>query len=169
MAVGLFDPVLFDPVLFDTIGIDSSDIDQAIVDLLLADAQLRALLPDGVFFDEAGKSMAVAGADAKRFVLVSLIDEHDEAVFGGRAIEDALYLVEARGLASLVSAATMKAAAARIDAVLDDQVLTVAGYTYMTMHREERTRSTDVDSVDTSIRWFHRGGRYRVQMSLDGM
>ena len=168
MAVGLFDPVLFDPVLFDTIGIDSSDIDQAIVDLLLADAQLRALLPDGVFFDEAGKSMAVAGQDSKRFVLVSLIDAHDGVIFEGRSDEDKLYLIEARGLSSLVTAAAMKAAAARIDAVLQLGSLVIPGYTLQVMRRTEPTRSTDVDAVDTSIRWYHRGGRYQVKAAPDG-
>ena len=38
---------------------------------------------------------------------------------------------------STVPGANMKAAAARIDALLEDQPLTVAGYTWMTMHREE--------------------------------
>jgi len=136
---------------------DSSDIDAAISARLLGDATLMALMPDGVFFDEAAQN-------AQKFVLISLLDEHDEPIFGARGYEDALYLVKAVALSS--SGANVKAAAARIDALLEDQPLTVAGYTWMTVHRETRVRMAEVDDVDPSIRWQHRGGHYRVQFSL---
>lgn len=136
---------------------DSSDIDQALVNKLAADATLMALCPQGVFVDEAP-------AGSMRFVIVSLDDEADEGVFGGRAIEDGLYAVEARMLST--AGGNVKAAAARIDVLLDDQPLTVADYTWMTCHRESRIRLTEVDDADPSIRWLRRGGRYRVQMSL---
>lgn len=144
---------------------DSSDIDSALVALLQADSALTALMPDGVFMDEAGKSI-VSGGNATRFVIVSLVDEADEPKQGGTAFEDALYLVKAVELKPATGSGNIKAATARIQAVLHDQVLTVAGYTHMAMHRESRVRSTEVDSVDTSIRWWHRGGHYRVQQSL---
>jgi len=146
---------------------DSSDIDNALVAKLLADATLMLLTPDGVFLDEAGASM-VTGGNATRFVIVSLVEEHDEAVFGRRAIEDALYLVEARLLSTTAGAtANGKAAGARIDALLEDQPLTVAGYTWMTTHREARsTPRVEVDDADPTIRWYRRGGHYRVQHSL---
>lgn len=137
---------------------DSSDIDNAIVTKLGADATLLALCPNGVYVDEAP-------GGATRFVIVSLVDEQDEAVFGGRAIENALYAIEARML-STVAGANIKAAAARIDVLLEDQSLTVAGYTWMDVHRESRIRMTEVDDQDTTIRWYRRGGQYRVQMSL---
>ena len=137
---------------------DSSDIDNALVARLGSDATLLALVPNGIFVDEAPPG-------STRFVIVSLIDELDEATFDGRAIEDALYAVEARML-STVAGANIKAAAARIDALLEGQPLTVAGYTWMTLHRESRIRQTEVDEADTSIRWYRRGGNYRVQMSL---
>ena len=137
---------------------DSSDIDNALVAKLGADATLLALVPNGIFVDEAPPG-------STRFVIVSLIDEQDEATFDGRAIEDALYAVEARML-STVSGANIKAAAARIDALLEGQALTVTGYTWMTLHRESRIRQTEVDEADTSIRWYRRGGNYRLQMSL---
>jgi hypothetical protein len=136
---------------------DSSDIDNAIVMKLASDATLLALVPNGVYVDEAPPG-------ATRFVIVSLVEEADEAVFGGRAIEDALYQVEARMLST--SGANIKAAAARIDALLEDQPLTVAGYTWMDCHRESRIRLTEVDEQDTTIRWVRRGGHYRVQMCV---
>jgi hypothetical protein len=135
---------------------DSSAVDAAIVAALLSDATLSSLMPDGVFIDEANPN-------AKRFVVVSLIDHRDVAAFGGRAYEDALYLVKA--VAINTSGSDVKAAAARIDAVLEDEILTAPGYVWMTGHRESRIRSTEVDEVDRSIRWQHRGGRYRVQVS----
>jgi hypothetical protein len=138
--------------------VDSSDIDNALVARLGADATLLALCPNGVYFDEAPPG-------ATRFVIVSLVDEQDEGRFGGRAFEDALYTVEARML-STIAGANVKAAAARIDVLLEDQPLTVPGYTWMALHRESRVRLTEVDDADSSIRWYRRGGNYRLQMSV---
>lgn len=153
---------------------DSSDVDAAIVAMLRADPALMTLMPDGVFMDEAGKSI-VAGGSAKRFVLVSLVDEHDEPQFGGRAFEDGLYLVKAVALSVINGAplpsTTMAAAAARIDDLLDPQpplppaTLTVPGYGVMVTRRDSRVRSTEVDEVDSAIRWQHRGGRYQVMVA----
>ena len=143
---------------------DSSAIDQALIDTLLGDATLRALMPDGVFFEEAGASM-VGGGNPTQFVIVSLVEAIDEPMFGGRAYEDVLYLVKAVELSS-VATKNVKAAAARIDVLLEDQALTVAGYTWMTGHREARIRFVETDDADASIRWAHRGGHYRVQVSV---
>lgn len=136
---------------------NSSAIDGALVSTLLNDATLMALMTDGVFFDEAKPN-------AQKFVLVSVVDAHDEGKFGGRAYEDILYLVKAVELSTSGTNAT--SAAARIDVLLEDQMLSAAGYTWMTVHREARIRATEVDEIDRSIRWQHRGGHYRVQMSL---
>jgi len=138
---------------------DSSAIDAALVAWLQADAALSALLPDGVWIDEAGEG-------STRFAIVALLDEHDVPVFGGRAYEDTLFVVKAVMLST--AGGDIQAAAARIDELLDDQPLTVAGYGWMTMHREARMRLTEVDDVNAAIRWHHRGGHYRVQMALNG-
>lgn len=136
---------------------DSSAIDNAIVAKLLADSTLTALMPDGVYWEEAN-------AGSKRFVIVSLVDSVDEPVFGGRAYEDSLYLVKAVALST--TGADIKAAAARIDTLLDEGTLTITGYSFMTVHRESRIRITEVDDSDASIRWQHRGGHYRVQAAV---
>jgi hypothetical protein len=136
---------------------DTSDIAAALIAKLGSDSELLGLCPNGVYWDEAPPG-------ATRFVIVAFLAAVDIGVFGRRAIEDGLYLVEARML-STVAGANPKAAAARIDALLEDQPLTVAGYSWMTMHREEPTRLTEVDALDPSIRWFRRGGRYRIEMS----
>ena len=144
---------------------DSSDIEAAVIAKLLADAALRTLLPDGVFMDEAGESM-VDGSAAKRFVIVSLLEAHDEPTFDGTAFEDGLYLVEARALSKINGAPlpplTIKAAAARIQALLHEKPLAIPGYRLMLMTREGRVRKTEVDDADPSIRWFRRGGQYRI-------
>jgi hypothetical protein len=136
---------------------DTSDIGAALVMKLGSDAQLLTLCPNGVYWDEAPPG-------STRFVIVSFISSLDVGVFGKRAIEEGVYMVEARML-STVPGANIKAAAARIDALLEDQPLTVPGYTWMTMHREEALRMTEVDAMDPTIRYFRRGGRYRIEMA----
>lgn len=136
---------------------DSSDIDNALVTRLGSDTALLALAPNGAYWEEAP-------AGSTRFVIVSLVDETDGQQFSGRAFEDALYQVEAR-MSSTVASANIKAAAARIDALLEGQPLTVTGYAPMALYRESRIRATEVDQADTSIRWYRRGGNYRVVMS----
>lgn len=139
---------------------DSQGIDTALLTKLSGDATLLALMPDNVWFDEAPPG-------SQRFVIVSLVEASDRAIFGGRKFEDAHYLVKAVALSSAPSAATnVKSAAARIDALLEDATLTVTGYTTFEVSRESRIRITEVDDVDPTIRWYHRGGQYRVQMTV---
>jgi hypothetical protein len=135
---------------------DSSDIDNALQMKLANDATLLALCPNGVYVDEAPPG-------STRFVIVSLVEEADGGIFGGRAIEDALYQVEAQMLST--AGGNIKAAAARIDALLEQGSLTVAGYSVMALFRESRIRVTEVDDVDNAIRWFRRGGNYRLVVS----
>jgi hypothetical protein len=138
---------------------DSAVIDAALVSKLGSDATLLGYMTNGVYFDEAPPN-------STRFVIISLVEESDERTFDGRSHEDAVYLVKAVALSTVANAAThTRNAAARIDALLDGQVLTATGYTHMAMHRENRIRFTEVDEEDSTIRWFHRGGQYRVVMS----
>src|ERR1019366_4008432 len=69
---------------------DSNAIDVALQATLLADAALMALVPDGVFFDDAAQG-------AQRFIIISIVTGRDDTieVFGGRAVEDALYAIKA--------------------------------------------------------------------------
>ena len=101
---------------------DTSDIASALIAKLGSDAELLSLCPNGVYWDEAPPG-------STRFVIVAFINAIDRGVFGRRAIEEGIYLVEARML-STVQGANIKRAAARIDELLEDQPLTVAGYTW---------------------------------------
>jgi hypothetical protein len=136
---------------------DSSLIDNGIVSLLGSDGTLLGLCPNGVYWDEAPPN-------SQRFVIVSLVDEHDIGTFRARAFEEGLYLVKAVMLST--AGGDIKAAAARIDTLLEQQTLTISGYAPVIVSRESRVRMTEVDDVDQSIRWFHRGGRYTVAASL---
>jgi len=134
---------------------DSSEIDAALSQKLLTDATLTALMPDGVYFDAAASSKT-------KFVIISLLSEEDEQMFGGRAFEDGLYLVKAVALET--TGANVKAAAARIDILLENGTLTIAGYTVMRMQRVARVRYTEVDEQNDA-RWQHRGGHYALTVS----
>jgi hypothetical protein len=140
---------------------DSSAILNAVIAKLGSDATLLAALPHGVYED-------IAPIGSTRFVIVSQILASDVPQHGAagarRAYEDVLVLVEARERGDGTFA---HAGAQRIDALLEDGTLTVTGYGLMTMHREEFTRGTEVDVIDSSIVYVRRGGRYRVQMATN--
>jgi hypothetical protein len=98
-------------------------------------------------------------------VIVALADAIDSATYdAGRAFEDKLYTVVAKMLST--AGGDSKGAAARIDAVLEDAALTVAGYADVRARRERPIHETDVDPVDPSLRWLHRGGEYRVHAAI---
>lgn len=142
---------------------DSGLIDNAVVARLNGDSQLMALMPNsGAFFDEAPSNQT-------RFVIVSLMDEIDAHGFSGRMFEEAVYLVKAvfreMNPSNSVDEVAVRNAEARIDTLLDGATLTAAGYSTMVVRRQSRLRATEVDDVDPTIRWYHRGGQYEVVMS----
>jgi hypothetical protein len=136
---------------------DSSQIGLAIVNKLRADAALSALMPGGV-------SLERGPTGAQQLVVVSLLVGHDVRMFNGRAFEEPLYLVKAVEL-STVTPHNVDAAAARIDVLLDLGTLTIPGYAFKAMYREEHVRLSEDDDRDPSISWTHAGGRYLVSAS----
>lgn len=133
---------------------DSSAIDAALATRLGSDAQLLALMPNGIYWDEA-----MPGATA--FVLVSLVVATDTPIFGGRGFETVHYTVRAVEL-STRKPTNSRLAAYRIDQLLEDATLTIPGYGCLIVQREERIRHVEPDPLDATLRWFHRGGRYLV-------
>ena len=100
---------------------DSSNVDDAILLLLMNDPPLHSMMPDGVFYEEANPG-------ATRFVIVSLDAEFDEASFGKRTVEEAVYLIKAVALST--SGGDVRSAAARIDALMEDSKrITASGFT----------------------------------------
>jgi len=138
---------------------NSSDIDAALVSTLLNDATLMGITSDGVYWD-------IAKEGKTKFVIVSLSSGRDDPMQPGlRAIERRIYLVKT--VIRVATGADVNAAAARIDALLDHQDLTIPGYTLMVMHRVEPVRYVEIDAATTvSERWEHRGGLYEVMCSV---
>lgn len=136
---------------------DSSVIDETLMQRLRADSDLKKLCPDGVWWD--------AGDDkSKRFVVISLVDHNDRPVFGGRGWEESLYLVKAVMLNS--AGGSVRAAAARIDVLLNEWNTPVPDFGHLSSSRAARVRITERDSENSAIRWLHRGGRYQVHASI---
>jgi hypothetical protein len=133
-------------------------VDAAVIAVLAADAELLALVPDGVYLD-------VAPADKTRFVIVQAQTHEDIEAFGPTALyEEFRYRITARVLES--TGVDANAAAARIHALLHDADLEgIAGYTHMQTLRVERIKATEVDAIDNDIRWQHAGGDYEITVS----
>lgn len=126
-------------------------IDTALVAKLVSDPQLTALAPDGVWRN-------VAPQGATRFVEYELISSLDTGMFSGRAFETLTYRV--MYVEKSASTDHAIAAANRIDALLDWQILNVTGYGPITTKRIERVGYPEVD--DTNARWQHFGGLYEA-------
>ena len=135
---------------------DSNAVDTAVIAILAGDPTLAALLPDGVFVD-------VGKPGATRFVLVSHVAHEDEDAFGSTVFERCVYLVKAVALST--TGADVAGASFRIHELLQRVPLAITGYAWMATLRRERIRYTEVDSVDSDIRWQHRGGHYEVFVS----
>jgi Concanavalin A-like lectin/glucanases superfamily len=141
---------------------DSSAIEDAVIATLRADAALAALMPDGVY-------KGVADPGAQRFVLVDQIAELDAVLFGRRrAFEDFLFLVKAVGLEP--SGGAVRAAAARIDTILDPPgaraVIDIPGYRLMACRRVAHVHpAPENDDANPTAQWLHRGGQYQVMVA----
>ena len=134
--------------------------------MLGSDTTLLSYMPDGVYWANE------APPGATRFIEVSVQAAEHPWVFSHRAYDSLQYLVTAVMRSTAGSKAAIVAAEARIDALLDGQVLgfgvppRVTGYTYMSMVRERRFPPESAhDAADPSIHWWRRGGYYRVEMA----
>lgn len=133
---------------------DTFDIDAAIITLLQSDAQLTALMPDGVWFGDARSG-------ATRFVMVSQIDHEDEAEFQDVAWELVIYQVKA--VHQSTSPVDVKAAAKRFQALLlTPHAIAPLNYALMTVRRRTRVRYTERDPANADLRWQHGGAQYEV-------
>lgn len=134
---------------------ESAAIDDAIVAKLSGDSTLVTTMGYSVFF-------GVAKPNVTKAVIVALVIHEDEYSLRSKAFERVLYTVKAVAKSqSAAGASGADAAAARIDALLHDVTLTIAGYRHMLTRRTERVRYPEIDQ-DTDERWQHSGGRYEV-------
>jgi hypothetical protein len=135
---------------------NAAAVDAAVIAALAGDAALLTLAPDGVFRD-------VAPANATRFVVVQQQTHEDVEGFRAPVYEVFQYRITARILET--TGGDADAAADRIHALLQDAPLTVAGYTWMSTLRVERVRLTEIDAIDSDLRWQHAGGDYEIFVS----
>jgi len=77
----------------------------------------------------------------------------------GTAFENALYLV--KGVTAGPGMGQAGSVAKQIDLALNDQALTITGYTHMLCRRESTVRYTEVDPGGQ--RWNHAGFLFRIQ------
>lgn len=138
--------------------INPNELEKAILTMLGADAELAALLPDGVYWD-----LAPIGADA--FVSVSLSESRGLPEFGDVDTYRAFtYLVKA--VARGTSSSPTAAADARLQALLDGALIPLpaaAGATMMIARWIDRVRYTETTAAAET--WQHRGGRYEMTVT----
>lgn len=135
------------------------DIHAAVIAHLQADSALKTLLPGGVW-----RGPAKSGT---RVCIVDVFEGTDQSVFGGRAIETVLYAIKASVLDG--SGGNASEAAARIDALMSEATLAIAGYTFMACVREDDRPLIDYEernTTDSTLLWRHMGGHYRVSVSI---
>lgn len=130
-------------------------IEEAVIAKLRADATLRTLAPGGVFQDIAPPAVG------EPFVIVTLQAHQDiyeqDVASAEPAMETGFVLVKAVGQAT--TRAAVKAAGARVHAVLQGATLTISGGHSMDVSRENRVAYVEADGP---VRWQHSGGIYAV-------
>jgi len=136
--------------------VNAAAVDIALVGALAADATLTALVPDGIWLDVGTRNMT-------RYVVVQHQIHTDDDGFGGTLYETFRYRITARVLQT--TGGDVNAAADRIHQILQDQLLTIAGYTHGSTLRVERVKTTEIDPVDNDIRWQVAGGDYELFVS----
>ena len=138
--------------------IDANEVDRAVVGVLADDAELAALLPDGVYWD-------LAPAGSSQFVLVSLSESRGMPELNdGDTFRALTYLVKA--VARGTSSAPTAAADARIQALLDHGAIDLpaaAGCAVMAIRWLDRVRYSEI--TPDAEQWQHRGGRYEVSVT----
>jgi hypothetical protein len=136
---------------------DLSEIDTVIFTTLNADPALRALVPDGVFWDVATGSLA--------FVLLSRSDSEQ---MGALNHEEGWVRVTYTAKAVIASSSVLAVndAAFRIHELLQYGLedLSAGNYTIMHVERTLPIRYTEVDPQNTAARWQHHGGQYEVMV-----
>jgi hypothetical protein len=105
--------------------------------------------------------MVAPPAVAEPFIIVQMMAHEDTYGQSGIHIEIGRYLVKA--VAKGTSSVSVTAAMQAVHAALQDQPLTVPGYTHMLMHREERM--PPYVEVDGPILWQHIGNIYAIWVS----
>jgi len=131
-------------------------VDRALVARLSSDPTLMAMMPDGIYWD-------ISKAGKTRLILIKLMHHDTVDMFGGCAFENPSYLVKA--VEYSLSPTNVQAAAARIDALLNHQPMTIDGYGLMTAQYLTRVKYQEPDTTNADARWQHSGGVYLLMVT----
>jgi hypothetical protein len=131
-------------------------VHRALLPRLSGDATLMGLMPDGVYWD-------ISKAGKTRLVIVKLMHHDTVDMFGRCAFEQPSYLVKA--VEYSLSPNNVNAAAERIDALLNNQPLTIDGYGLMTAQYLTDVRYQEPDTTNADQRWQHSGGVYLLMVA----
>lgn len=137
---------------------DHSKVLAALRTKLDGDATLIGLIPAGAF-----KDVAPNGED--KAVIVSKVDHETVYKLGGIAYE--IWLVLVKAIHRSKTTETVDQAAARIQALLHDQSLSIDGYTHMLtlVDPDDGVVSYTEADEDSDERWQHSGARYEIWAS----
>jgi hypothetical protein len=142
----------------------SHAITVALYNALANDANLKTLLPDGIWI---GYALPVSATTPRtKFGILDLVPlvSQDVAQLGKRAYETRQYIVKA--VTRDLSPVTANNAAQRMNDLLEDVAIPATGYVWMTVHRIIPIEAVEADDVDPKLAWQHRGGYYRVQYAV---
>jgi len=131
----------------------SSSLAASLQAVLAADATLLAAAPGGVWVDPAPDGVA------QPFVVLEQTFGADAGYGGGGRYSTVTY--EVRVVAPASQVATVRTAAARIDALLHDARPTLTGFRVLGCRR---TAPVDVVLEETTGRWVQVGGEYTVMV-----
>lgn len=133
-------------------------IDAAIYSKLTASAALTSLTSGGTANPGVYQWLAPENADPP-YVIYNVQSPSVPRRTMGTAVafEDTVYLVKA--VTQEPSAKLAGSILARIDEALNDQPLTIGGYTHLYLRRES---GVEFPEVSDGLRYMHRGGLYRL-------
>ena len=133
---------------------DPAAIEMAIL-AALDDAALKALLPDGAYYQYAPQGKT-------RFAIVQVLTYDDVPEFQDTAFERATYLVKA--VTKDTSPIAADNAALRIRELVE-AITTIDGYIVTLIERTERMPPyAEPDPANPDALWHHRGGLFDVQV-----
>jgi len=142
----------------------SHQITIAIYNALANDANLKALLPDGIWI---GYALPISATTPRtKFGILDLVPlvGQDIAEFGHRAYETRQYIVKA--VTRDLSPVNANNAAQRMNDILEDVPIPATGYRWASSYRMWPIEAVEADEVDPKLAWQHRGGYYRVQYAV---
>jgi hypothetical protein len=138
---------------------DLSEINTAIFTALNSDPTLRALVPDGVFWD-------LGNAGSTAFVVLSGPSDAEHANALGDADGWDRFTYTAKAVIQSASVTISNNAAFRIHELLHRGLtdLTAGNYRILHVERILPIRYMEVDPQNTAAKWQHHGGQYEVMV-----